>query len=145
MQQFKNWSRQSQRRPSQPPILTPEDEAFLRNITSEDTRQPPVSPPVGEASENRDVQSPISSIEPVAAKNQPSVSRGEEFGRELGEEERRKTLEKEEAEQKAKTASKDRRASQVPAGSSKIDKSPQVEKRKGPLSWFRRKSPEKKV
>ncbi|PKY08511.1 hypothetical protein P168DRAFT_323629 [Aspergillus campestris IBT 28561] len=143
MQQFKNWGRQSQRRPSQPPILTPEDEAFLRTITSEDTRQPPVSPPTEEAPANRDVQTPISPVEPVAGKIQPSVSPGEEFGRELGEEERRKTLEKEEAEQKAKATPKDRRASHVPAGSSKTDKPP-VEKKLNPLSWFRRKSPEKK-
>ncbi|KAF9893127.1 hypothetical protein FE257_012538 [Aspergillus nanangensis] len=127
MQQFnqlKSWTRSSQPK-SQDPVLTAEDEAFLRNIMSEPAEQPPATSAEG----------PISPVSPLAS-GAPTilspVSPVEEFGRELGEEER-KAREREE---------------QAPVPPAKPESSgkapPQAEKKWKPWEWLRRKSTQDK-
>ncbi|PYH74517.1 uncharacterized protein BO88DRAFT_400189 [Aspergillus vadensis CBS 113365] len=122
MQQFtqwKNWRRPSQRQPHEP-VLTTEDEAFLREITSDPAKQGPISPTI----EN---DTPLSPVSPVPTDTfdttQSPVSPAEEFGKELGEEER-------------KTREKTERSHSVSQGS-KAESSTQ---KKRPWSWIRRKS-----
>ncbi|BCR93720.1 uncharacterized protein AKAW2_10766S [Aspergillus luchuensis] len=122
MQQFtqwKNWRRPSQRQPHEP-VLTTEDEAFLREITSDPAKQGPISPTI----EN---DTPLSPVSPVPTDTfdatQSPVSPAEEFGKELGEEER-------------KTREKTERSQSVSQGS-KAESSTQ---KKRPWSWIRRKS-----
>ncbi|PWY66563.1 hypothetical protein BO83DRAFT_319793 [Aspergillus eucalypticola CBS 122712] len=122
MQQFtqwKNWRRPSQRQPHEP-VLTTEDEAFLREITSNPAKQGPISPTV----EN---DTPLSPVSPVPTDTfdttQSPVSPAEEFGKELGEEER-------------KIREKTERSQSVSQGS-KAESSTQ---KKRPWSWIRRKS-----
>ncbi|GKZ20349.1 hypothetical protein AbraIFM66951_007394 [Aspergillus brasiliensis] len=122
MQQFtqwKNWRRPSQPQPHEP-VLTTEDEEFLREITSDPANQGPVSP----TAENDTPLSPVSPIPTDAFDTtQSPVSPAEEFGRELGEEER-------------KTREKTERSQSVSQGS-KAEGSTQ---KKRPWSWIRRKS-----
>ncbi|XRM37321.1 hypothetical protein ABZX51_000799 [Aspergillus tubingensis] len=122
MQQFtqwKNWRRPSQRQPHEP-VLTTEDEAFLREITSDPAKQGTVSPTI----EN---DTPLSPVSPVPTdtfdSTQSPVSPAEEFGKELGEEER-------------KIREKTERSQSVSQGS-KAESSTQ---KKRPWSWMRRKS-----
>ncbi|PYH32911.1 uncharacterized protein BO87DRAFT_377973 [Aspergillus neoniger CBS 115656] len=122
MQQFtqwKNWRRPSQRQPHEP-VLTTEDEAFLREITSDPAKQGPISPTIGN-------DTPLSPVSPVPTDTfdttQSPVSPAEEFGKELGEEER-------------KIREKTERSQSVSQGS-KAESSTQ---KKRPWSWIRRKS-----
>lgn len=122
MQQFtqwKNWRRPSQRQPHEP-VLTTEDEAFLRDITSDPANQGPVSP-------TTELDTHLSPVSPVPTDTidttQSAVSPAEEFGKELGEEER-------------KAREKTERSQSVSQGS-KAEGSTQ---KKRPWSWIRRKS-----
>ncbi|PWY80355.1 hypothetical protein BO94DRAFT_470942 [Aspergillus sclerotioniger CBS 115572] len=125
MQQWKNWRRPSLRQ-SHDPVLTAEDEAFLQEIMSDPANQGPVSP-------STEVDNHLSPVSPVPTEtletSQSPVSPAEEFGRELGEEER-KAREKTERSQSVSQDSKAEASSQ----------------KRGPWSWIRRKSTvEKKV
>ncbi|RAK98265.1 uncharacterized protein BO80DRAFT_427563 [Aspergillus ibericus CBS 121593] len=119
MQQWKNWRRPSLRQ-SHDPVLTAEDEAFLQEIMSDPANQGPVSPAT-------EVDNHLSPVSPVPTETlettQSPVSPAEEFGRELGEEER-------------KARDKTERSQSVSQGS-KAEGSSQ---KKGPWSWIRRKS-----
>ncbi|KAE8389823.1 hypothetical protein BDV23DRAFT_156563 [Aspergillus alliaceus] len=126
MQQFKHWRRPSQRK-SQDPVLTAEDEAFLRNIMTEPTNKAPNS----YAGADDDSHSPVSPLAADAPNTlQSPVSPLEEF-RELGEE-ARKAREKEE---RSSDVAPQRQGSK---GTSSF----QAEKKKKSswTSWIRRKS-----
>ncbi|KAL4907975.1 hypothetical protein BDW74DRAFT_148334 [Aspergillus multicolor] len=78
---------QAQRRKSHDPVLTPEDEAFLRNVTADapSTDQDAVNAPV-------DDEEPGPALPPrPSTQGQMPLSPEEEFGKELGEQERRKS------------------------------------------------------
>ncbi|KAE8381007.1 hypothetical protein BDV26DRAFT_256313 [Aspergillus bertholletiae] len=129
MQQFKHWRRLSQVK-SHDPVLTSEDEAFLRNIVSEPTNEAPKSP-TGAVDDSQSPVSPIATDAPDTLLS--PVSPLEEF-RELGEE-ARKAREKEE-----QGSGPDPRRQ-----SSKDGSPPQAgEKKKTWSSWIRRKTTVKK-
>ncbi|KAL2834923.1 hypothetical protein BDW59DRAFT_136821 [Aspergillus cavernicola] len=71
------------RRRSHDPVLTPEDETFLRNVTSESS----ASPQEGVGGSGPSGEQPSASAE-----TQAPISPVEEFGKELGEQERRKSV-----------------------------------------------------
>lgn len=122
MQEYANTESQrpSSRPKSQDPVLTPEDEAFLRNIMAEQPAQTPTDGPL----------SPVSPLEPGSTELHSPVSPVEEFGRELGEQERKAHEPKEQTQDQ-------------PA---KAESSSQPEKKWRPWNWIRKKSNhEKKV
>ncbi|GAB1193305.1 hypothetical protein APSETT444_002508 [Aspergillus pseudonomiae] len=130
MQQIKHWRRPSQARPHDP-VLTSEDEAFLRNIVSEPTSEAPNSS-AGAVGDNRSPVSPIATDAPETLWS--PVSPLEEF-RELGEE-ARKAREKEEqgnGPDPQRQSSKDGSSSQA-----------EEKKKKTWSSWLRRKTTVKK-
>ncbi|KAL4897285.1 hypothetical protein BDV59DRAFT_87302 [Aspergillus ambiguus] len=110
--------RPSSRRKSQDPVLTPEDEAFLRNIMTEQPANPSADNPL----------SPVSPAEPGPVNLQSPVSPVEEFGRELGEQERKARASKEQARAQPQSQPSN------PEGSS------QPEKKWRPWDWIRKKS-----
>ncbi|KAE8147496.1 hypothetical protein BDV25DRAFT_160217 [Aspergillus avenaceus] len=127
--QLKHWRRPSQQK-THDPVLTPEDEAFFRNIMSESSNRETVSS-AGAIDDSRSPVSPLT--EDAPSDLQSPVSPVEEF-RELGEE-ARKARERE--EQKASPDSQ--------IQNSKDQKPAQVEEKKRPwTSWLRRKSTTKK-
>ncbi|KAB8259169.1 hypothetical protein BDV32DRAFT_139078 [Aspergillus pseudonomiae] len=131
MQQIKHWRRPSQARPHDP-VLTSEDEAFLRNIVSEPTSEAPNSS-AGAVGDNRSPVSPIATDAPETLWS--PVSPLEEF-RELGEE-ARKAREKEEqgnGPDPQRQSSKDGSSSQA-----------EEKKKKTWSSWLRRKTTVKKT
>ncbi|RAH72837.1 uncharacterized protein BO66DRAFT_389414 [Aspergillus aculeatinus CBS 121060] len=144
MQQFKTWRRASMRQqqppppPSHDPVLTAEDEAFLRGIMTD-----PASTSQESAPQATELNRPISPVSPVGTEVQepPSaqspVSPVEEYGRELGEEERKAR------EATAAAASTDRNGStagvNAPEAAAKVESSSPPQ-RKGPWGWLRRRS-----
>lgn len=129
---------QQQPPPSHDPVLTAEDEAFLRGIMTDPASSSQESAP--QATElNRQI-SPVSPVgtevqEPPSA--QSPVSPVEEYGRELGEEERKAR------EATAAAASTDRNGStagvNAPEAAAKVESSSPPQ-RKGPWGWLRRRS-----
>ncbi|PYH87650.1 hypothetical protein BO71DRAFT_404493 [Aspergillus ellipticus CBS 707.79] len=121
LNQLRHWRRPSQRQ-SHDPVLTAEDEAFLQEIMNDPANQElPASP--------TDVERQLSPVSPVPMDGletvQSPVSPVEDFGRELGEAERKASREKAESPQRASPGAKaERSASQ----------------KKRSWSWFRRKS-----
>ncbi|KAL4775373.1 hypothetical protein BDW60DRAFT_141385 [Aspergillus nidulans var. acristatus] len=79
------------RRESHDPVLTPEDEAFLQTLTAESaqTGQDAVPAPVGDG--DRDEKPAWSAGVQAQGQDQTPKSPIEEFGKELGEQERRKS------------------------------------------------------
>ncbi|KAB8279723.1 hypothetical protein BDV30DRAFT_5563 [Aspergillus minisclerotigenes] len=130
MQQFKQWRRPSQTKPHDP-VLTSEDEAFLRNIVSEPTNAAPSSS-AGAVDDSRSPVSPIAADAPDTLVS--PVSPLEEF-RELGEE-ARKAREKEEQ----KLGPDPQRQSSKDGSSSQAEE----KKKKTWSSWLRRKTTVKK-
>lgn len=120
MQEYANTESQrpSSRPKSQDPVLTPEDEAFLRNIMAEQPAQTPDDGPL----------SPVSPLEPGSTELQSPVSPVEEFGRELGEQERKA--------HEAKEQTQDQPA--------KVESSSQPAKKWRPWDWIRKKSSHEK-
>ncbi|KAL4741182.1 hypothetical protein BDV11DRAFT_183502 [Aspergillus similis] len=84
-------TQQPQRHESHDPVLTPEDEAFLQTVTAESgpTGQDAVPVPVGEG--DRDEPPAGSADVQTQSQDQTPKSPIEEFGKELGEQERRKS------------------------------------------------------
>ncbi|RDW86866.1 uncharacterized protein DSM5745_03508 [Aspergillus mulundensis] len=78
---------QAQRRKSHDPVLTPEDEAFLRNVTAD---APSTDRDAGPAPVGDEDQGPALPPRP-STQDQAPLSPAEEFGKELGEQERRKS------------------------------------------------------
>ncbi|KAE8138446.1 hypothetical protein BDV38DRAFT_270617 [Aspergillus pseudotamarii] len=131
MQQFKHWRRPSQPKPHDP-VLTSEDEAFLRNIVSEPTSEA-AHPSAGAADDSRSPVSPIATDAPDTLLS--PVSPLEEF-RELGEE-ARKAREKEEQ----RSGPDPQRQSSKDGSSSQTEE----KKKKTWSSWLRRKTTVKKT
>ncbi|PWY92064.1 hypothetical protein BO70DRAFT_357215 [Aspergillus heteromorphus CBS 117.55] len=122
MQQFtqlKHWRRPSQRQ-SHDPVLTAEDEAFLQEIMADPANQESAVSPT-EADHQLSPVSPMP-MEPLDTVQSP-VSPVEEFGRELGEEER-----------------KARERTERPQSVSQGSKAEAPSQKKRSWSWFRRKS-----
>ncbi|PYI27497.1 hypothetical protein BP00DRAFT_489405 [Aspergillus indologenus CBS 114.80] len=145
MQQFKTWRRASMRQQQQPPqphdpVLTAEDEAFLRGIMNDPANSS--QEPAPQATELNRQASPVSPVgteaqEPPAA--QSPVSPVEEYGRELGEEERKAR------EATASTTERNGSAAGVNAPGAAAAAAAKVEsssppQRKGPWNWLRRRS-----
>lgn len=84
-------TQQPRRRESHDPVLTPEDEAFLQTLTAESapTGQDAVPAPVGDG--DRDDEPVLSAGAQTQGQDQTPKSPIEEFGKELGEQERRKS------------------------------------------------------
>ncbi|KAL4817957.1 hypothetical protein BDW67DRAFT_158241 [Aspergillus spinulosporus] len=126
-----------QRRESQDPVLTPEDEAFLQTLTAESTPagQDAVPAPVGDG--DRDEETALSAGVQTQSQDQTPKSPIEEFGKEMGEQERRKS-----AAGLEPSLSGDNNAEKVMtrAGESSRDN----EKGKESANLERSKSPEKK-
>ncbi|KAL4980744.1 hypothetical protein BDW66DRAFT_37322 [Aspergillus desertorum] len=80
-------AQQSQRRKSHDPVLTPEDEAFLRTVTAESSTGQDAVPAPRDGGE----QPAWSADAETPALDQTPTSPVEEFGRELGEQERSKS------------------------------------------------------
>ncbi|KAL4992591.1 hypothetical protein BDW68DRAFT_52260 [Aspergillus falconensis] len=81
-------AQQSQRRKSHDPVLTPEDEAFLRTVTAESSS---AGQDIVPAPRDRDEQPAWPAGAETQIQDQTPMSPVEEFGRELGKHERRKS------------------------------------------------------
>ncbi|KAL2793605.1 hypothetical protein BJX66DRAFT_305585 [Aspergillus keveii] len=126
------------RRKSHDPVLTAEDEAFLRNVTSEETQSglgaaAPTEPEAGTGASAG--EQPVSTGT-AEVHSQGPISPVEEFGRELGEQERRKSVV--EAGRTASTAETETK------GKRKRVASPEKKKRPWSFIWKKgdKKSPE---
>ncbi|PYH42359.1 uncharacterized protein BP01DRAFT_134587 [Aspergillus saccharolyticus JOP 1030-1] len=139
MQQFKTWRRasfrQQQQQPQQPqphdPVLTAEDENFLREIMEDSAGDQSTSRSVGSDPQLSPVSPLETGVQPPPS--QSPVSPVEEYGRELGEEER-----------KARESTTDRKKSTASAAAPETPK-PEVSTspppaKKGPWNWLRRRS-----
>ncbi|KAL4765387.1 uncharacterized protein BDW70DRAFT_127625 [Aspergillus foveolatus] len=85
-------TQQPRRRGSHDPVLTPEDEAFLQTLTAESAptgQEDAVPAPVGDG--DRDEEPALSAGVQTQGQDQMPKSPIEEFGKELGEQERRKS------------------------------------------------------
>lgn len=105
--QIKNRRRSSQIVKPPNPVLTDEDEAFLQRVTSE-PEQGPISPSQGDAQASKSAEE--GSQQPAlneGAQNIPLPASPEEFGKELGEEERKAREKAELTEAKSELANPD--------------------------------------
>ena len=130
--QIKNLRRSSQMVSSPKPVLTPEDEAYFRQVTSQ------TAPADNSAEENREIPTEIPTDESqqptpsTPAENVPlPTSPVEEFGKELGEEGR----------QERRESQPDLTRSETPK--SETSKAPQKKKRWSTMFW--KKNTDKKV
>ncbi|KAL4749918.1 hypothetical protein BDW72DRAFT_177049 [Aspergillus terricola var. indicus] len=130
-------TQQPQRRNSHDPVLTPEDEAFLQTVTAESaaTSQDAVPAPVGD--EVKDEQPAWLASAQTQSQDQTPKSPIEEFGKELGEQERRKS-----AAGLESSLSRDNNAEKVMAGTG--ESSGDNEKGKENAKLERSKSPKKR-
>lgn len=130
-------TQQPRRRESHDPVLTPEDEAFLQTLTAESapTSQDAVPAPVGDG--DRDDEPVLSAGVQTQGQDQTPKSPIEEFGKELGEQERRKS-----AAGLEPSLSGDNNAEKVMARTG--ESSGDNEKGKENVKSERSKSPEKK-
>ncbi|KAL4921939.1 hypothetical protein BDW62DRAFT_98983 [Aspergillus aurantiobrunneus] len=122
------------RRKSHDPVLTPEDEAFLRSVTSESSSAT-AQQDDGVVGPGRAGDQPSSSS-PVEAQVPLPTSPAEEFGKELGERERKKSV----TEQPGNAGSSVTATGQE--SSAKAERSTSPEKKR-PWSLFRKKSVKK--
>lgn len=125
LNQIKNRGRSSQMITAPKPVLTPEDEAFLREVTAnpEQKNGSPTEIPAGV---------PLQPAISEQAENIPlPTSPGEEFGKELGEESR----------QERKNSQPNLTKSETPQ--SEATKAPQKKKRWSAMFW--KKNTDKKV
>ncbi|RAL07118.1 uncharacterized protein BO97DRAFT_357212 [Aspergillus homomorphus CBS 101889] len=133
MQQFKTWRRASQRQPHDP-VLTAEDEDFLRGIMT-DTGNHETAPAPADANSQTSPVSPLGA-EGLEPQSLSPVSPVEEYGRELGEEERKA---REGAERLGTTAGAGADAGAAPEAA-KVEGSGTSPPKRGPWSWLRRRS-----
>lgn len=89
LNQVKNRRRSSQIMQTPNPVLTPEDEAFLQQVTSQQEHQPASAGPSDEKASDPASKSSTSPDQKEPAQDVPlPASPAEEFGKELGEEAR---------------------------------------------------------
>ncbi|KAL4810000.1 hypothetical protein BDV18DRAFT_130090 [Aspergillus unguis] len=148
-QQTETQPQSQTRRKSHDPVLTQEDEAFLRNLTAESASANTAQDDVPSGSEP--VPGPVSGsgpeigAEPVSATHDlPPLpaSPAEEFGKELGERERRKSLAGLEA-QASGDKDKGGDAKETPASAKAEGRSKSPEKKRRPWSMMWKKSDKK--